>query len=299
MGNQKTLIFFHIQRTAGTTLDMIIRRHFKPNASVQLDVNQDPQCVGKFIHLPEKERGEVRYLEGHMPFGLHNYLPCSSAYITLLRDPVDRAISEYYGITRGLQDSLHRFNSDSRATSNWQTRCISGLQWGDLLDGFSPAPDNILEVAKANLQKHFLLVGLTDRLDEFLILLKKAFGWKIKDILYTRQKVRRRPRRPRKNEISNETAKLIAERNQLDIQLYEFAKRKFEERIRQQGFLFKWELLILRLCNLHNTAYDYLMKTKLEKIVDLLPALIRKDISIPYIFNKVWERGIKWLQKPT
>ena len=34
--------------------------------------------------------------KGHMTFGLHEVLPQTATYITVLRDPVDRVISAFY-----------------------------------------------------------------------------------------------------------------------------------------------------------------------------------------------------------
>lgn len=307
MSEEKTLIHFHIPRTAGSTLDMIMRRHFPRDAFVHLNVTINPRCIDEFIRLPEKKRGEIRYLDGHMPFGLHAYLPHSSTYVTVLRDPVDRVISEYYGVIQTPVDPLYRYNevtsknmsladyvlrrvhSDtSRGISNFQTRCISGVQWGDLLHGSTPAPSNILETAKANLREYFSLVGLSERFDESLILLKRALGWRTKDILYVKQQVGRN--RPPKDTIGSEAVKLVEDYNELDMQLYEFAKQMFEERISRQDSSFRRELQIFRLCNICNTVYGRLMNTRLQKGVDFLPALVRGDLQISYIYNKVYGR---------
>ena len=91
------------------------------------------------------------------------------------------------------------------------------------------------------------MVGVTDRFDESLILVKRAFGWRFKDILYVSQKVDQT--RPFREMISDETARLIEAHNELDIKLYKFAQQLLEERIHQQDSSFRSDLLIFRLCN--------------------------------------------------
>lgn len=280
----KTLIFFHIWKTGGQTLRSILRRNFPKDTCYSMNVGGNPQCVDEFRRLPEKKRGKIRYLDGHIPFGLHEYLPHSSTYITLLRDPVSRVISEYYSVIRSpnhpaydeitsknisLQDYARR--EVPPGVPNVQTRCISGVLWGDLLDRPTPQSGNILEIAKTNLREHFLLVGLSERFDESLLLLRRALGWRIKDILYSKRNVGRN--RPSKDEITNDTLKLIESYNQMDIELYAWAKQMFEERIYQLGSSFTRELQIFRLCN---KVYSGIINGKLYTGVILLRAVIGK-----------------------
>ncbi len=39
---------------------------------------------------------DIHLLGGHLPFGIYQYLPSDSRYITFLRDPVERTLSHYY-----------------------------------------------------------------------------------------------------------------------------------------------------------------------------------------------------------
>ena len=100
----------------------------------------------------------------------------------------------------------------------------------------------MLERAKANLRKHFPIVGLTERFDETLVLLKRAFGWK--HIYNFPRQVNRD--RPNKESISPDTLNLIAKYNELDIQLYKYAEGMLDKLISDQGPDFEKELNTFR-----------------------------------------------------
>jgi len=194
--------------------------------------------------LPQKERQEIRCLKGHMPFGLHSYLPRPAIYITLFRYPVDRMISQYTHVLRTSDHYLHNevtsknmslcdFVSSgiSLELTNHQTRLISGIE-------NEPMSAAILEIAKRNLQDRFVAFGLSERFDESLILFKRLLGWR--NIFYVRQNVTRS--RPSQHEIPIETIRIIEKYNTFDLELYDFAEQKFEDQICEQRASFESEL---------------------------------------------------------
>lgn len=197
----QTVIFLHIPKTAGTTLHRIINQQYyrKQIYSIYPTPLQPGTGVEALKHLSLLEQAQIRVLTGHMPFGFHTLIPNASTYITLLRDPIERVISFYYFIR---QEPSHYFHDyalmadmtldkflESRvtlATNNFQVRMLSGA-----LDavGYGECTSEMLEMAKQNLQSYFAVVGLTERFDETLIMLRRAFHWR--NIFYVRHKVTR------------------------------------------------------------------------------------------------------------
>lgn len=80
-------------------------------------------------------------------------------------------------------------------------------------------------MAKENLLRYFSLVGLTERFDEGLAILKIMFGWQIAK--YAKFNVTKN--RMKKTSLPASTVELIAERNKYDVALYEFAVPIFEQ----------------------------------------------------------------------
>jgi len=100
--HEDALIFLHIPKTAGITFRRIVTQQYDLSAHHQIDGEHIEDSVAAFKGLPETRRANVRLLTGHMPFGLHQFLPRRARYITLLRDPIERVIQELWAnVARG------------------------------------------------------------------------------------------------------------------------------------------------------------------------------------------------------
>lgn len=245
---EESLIFLHIPKTGGTTLNTIINRHFPQNAIW----NINKRNIGELKRLSEEERLAIRCLEGHLVFGIHELLPQACTYITLLRNPVDRIISHYYFARRNPNNYLYdeatsmslKDYARHEELSNGQTRRISGFIGID--SATSPGnPSKMLETAKRNLEVHFKVVGISERFNEVLVLLKRFLGWR--NVFYVKVNIAKD--RPSVTDIPQDTLRVIETYNELDMELYDYAKHMLEKLIGQQDSSFKRELRNFELCN--------------------------------------------------
>jgi hypothetical protein len=234
--DQPSLIFVHIPKTAGTTLNRIIDWEYNPLRVYSLNGRYFRWAYHRLTRLSARQLAKFRIFKGHMPYGLHRYLPQPARYLTILRDPIDRAISEYFfAVTDQFhpdrqhvsQMTLEEFVR-SDPSNNTQTKRLSGQIKGyDFLAGdCTPA---MLDSALENLDRDFELIGLSERFEESLALAKITFGWKIPR--YGSFRVTKR--RPPKSEIPESTRTLIADLNQFDIALYRRGVALFEQKIEQ------------------------------------------------------------------
>lgn len=249
----KRVIFLHIPKTGGTTLHQIIERQYSSDSIYTLS-GQNDQSIESLKLLSESKRNAIRVLKGHMYFGL---LPCLSqpnAFITFLRDPINRIISHYSYVsgftdhflhnnvkTRGLSLQEYAESKLAHGLDNGQTRLISGVEGA----AFGEVTRMMLEKAKENLRKYFIVVGITEKFDETLILLKRTFGWK--NCFYIQANVSKN--RMGKKELSKKTLEIIKERNALDIELHHFASEILDEAISRQGTNFWIELRAFKAIN--------------------------------------------------
>lgn len=259
MFSKKVLIFYHIAKTGGVTLDSILRRHYSAKESVFLNYGIDPDCVQRLKDLAESEKREIKYLHAHMvPLDTLD-LFMSPVSIVFFRHPVDRVVSEYYYIKRTVEHPLYHIFQQQNVTlqdyvegdlnrgavQNGQTRLLSGITGADWVTGSADLHDSALDLAKKNLEKYSFLIGLTERFDEFLILFKYVFGWQFQDLLYRRLNVK--SKRSKSLSIPSELLYQIELRNQLDLELYHYASEQFDRltqrnvtNLRVKILYFKW-----------------------------------------------------------
>ena len=282
--HQKTIVFLHMPKAAGSTLTQIILRQYEPSATFTAYVG-DEKARNVIKGLPLEQRKQLRVVIGHMPFGSHEFLPQPCAYFTVLRDPVDRLISFYYFVLQSPDHDHHRFVTSQQMSlkeyilsgmlaDNGQTRRLAGILQPSRRTPMRDEPCSVedLEVAKKNLRERFVVVGLSEEFDKTLLLLKKALGWKIP--FYVSTNVTRN--RPMKDDISQDTLQVLREHTVLDIELYRYAQELFRKQVGQYGSSFERELSILRSLNNVYGAFYALSQPVKRAVKSLLkPSAIR------------------------
>ena len=233
------LLLVHLPKTAGTTLAQLMRYHYSGGAFMgagnvlsRLDEAEPRlQAIGR--------KPAVRAAAGHVSFGLAQQVLPDATFVTILREPVARTLSQYYFLTefgRGGGLVPPGLDEDARGLDlgdafdrgylldNLQTRMLCGAvsPYGDL-------PADALERAKANLRDRFAYVGTTERFDELLAVLDLALGWPTTAY----EPARENPHRPA--EVPDELRGLAAERNALDRELHAFADELLDEALAAAG----------------------------------------------------------------
>jgi hypothetical protein len=247
-GTDHCIIFLHLPKTGGVTL----RRTLKWKYSPMMTFETLTKPAESFDEVPLEKRRNLRVLNGHLNYGVHEYIPQRCEYITLLREPIARVISYYYYILGHPKHwrheelvrsgmSLDEFvrTSPDRGVENDQTRMLAGRGAGEL-DAGSLGRD-ALDEAKRNLEK-FLVVGLTERFDESFILVRRALGWRFP--LYATANVADRPK-----SASEAAIEVIRRRNQLDLELYDFARERFSAEVERGGESLRREVAIFQAWN--------------------------------------------------
>ena len=80
------------------------------------------------------------------------------------------------------------------------------------------------------MNEHFSVIGLSERFEESLALMKLRFGWQLKS--YSSFNVTRS--RPKRGDLSSTTLDLISDRNRFDVALYQHAAMLFETAVSKQ-----------------------------------------------------------------
>ncbi len=249
MTERTIILHLHIPKTGGTTLNKYIFKHWSTDESYVAENRY--LCSGVyyfptgFFHeacakIPSSmrrvlSRKDLRAVVGHFCFGIHRHINRPWAYITMLRNPLDRIISLYYHLSPQGAISPEEFllNPTYRIFENDQTRRLAGIDLGAKRCNIQS-----LQRAKENLRQYFTVVGVTERFDETLVLLRLIFGWKEPLDYYLKNVNTLRP----KASFPAAVIDTIKTQNALDFELYEYAKTAFDTAISTQDVGFQAEL---------------------------------------------------------
>jgi hypothetical protein len=213
------IAFCHIEKAAGTSLIGCLREAYpmrfaamrpltgpRTHATLQdlriaLRLNPFLACVSGHAVVPWGDLGESGRL----------------SYITLLRDPVERAASQYAFWVQRMGSSMtpERF-LEHRTAGNFQVKKIAGCA--------------DLEEARRILEDRFLLAGTVENFDEFLVMLAAKLGMPIERFVY-RMKNTAAGRAPLI--IPQGFRERLAEINQLDAALYAWVRDDLVPRYRR------------------------------------------------------------------
>ncbi|KAM9983855.1 hypothetical protein ACTFIY_000566 [Dictyostelium cf. discoideum] len=236
----KPHIFIHVPKAAGSSLGGIFKRnekrdkfvhHWKhPSYSDLESTMQKDSIFGHIrygLHFYFNDNDPTRVPEN--PYGLNKY-----SYMTMLREPVDRVISNYYYHRQNRKDPFHELAMNHNLTewikvaaagNNEQARMICGMGWEDF------GNQTIYDMALHHLKYTFKFVGITEQFTESLVLFSHYSGFQ--NIRYS--KINTGRQRVSVDKIPDDLRKEIEERNWIDVALYKMALDIYNKQIDQIG----------------------------------------------------------------
>ena len=155
--------------------------------------------INKFIALPQEERDRFDLIVGHFPYGLHRFLTRPCVYVTLLRNPLERFCSFYLQLLKYHQHSrelaarnfsVEEYLQDREGGERKGFQSRVEVQLADMI--FTPCGgggDSAIEwtglsnmsedtqALKRKISNSFMLVGLSERLDDSVFMLCRMMGW--------------------------------------------------------------------------------------------------------------------------
>ena len=177
-------VFVHIPKSSGSTVRSILARqygfrnilYFEPNSG---EWKQHANSPHEFLQRQMAEHSP-RLITGHEPFGIHLAIKQPCRYFSMVRDPVDRALSDYY---YAFSFPGHRFREEVVSGSVSVEEYLSSGKYAysyeqaEMLAGQWTALGGVAQVAIENVRNSFLVVGTVERFNELIMLLAKVFGW--------------------------------------------------------------------------------------------------------------------------
>jgi len=222
----KIYVFAHIPKAAGSSLRYVFKKNFRN--VYELKGYKNKKELARLQKKPDRIK-ESALLIGHIPHGIHNYLKTEVQYITMLRNPIHRVVSNYNYILNSphhyLYERIHyeksRIMSIKEFVSHenivegrdFQTRMLSADKMRIKKEIFSEDLDR----AKQNLARY--VYGFTENYDKFLDklyvygIITNGYSPKINETVY----------RHYKYHPSEDDLDVISDYNKYDIDLYKWA----------------------------------------------------------------------------
>jgi len=247
------IFFVHIQKTAGTSVNKILKSQFKEEK----------------VWYRKKGEKNPDVVIGHFPFGLHEKLKIKKkpSYFTFLRDPIERWKSQFnhsitrhksksfgYKIFSKLDKKLERYLGwciDNDAGCNVMTKQIAGCEnisnicrwsedikpgrdfgyyqiygWAGRYNKYSDEKmKEMLNIAKDNLVNRFDFIGFQDNSDYYQRKLCEFYELQFKQEVRINISKKKYPFQWSDSSVQKKLKKI----NKYDLMLYEFATENLRD----------------------------------------------------------------------
>ncbi|MGG5812428.1 sulfotransferase family 2 domain-containing protein [Falsiroseomonas sp. CW058] len=235
-------VFLHVPKTAGSSLRTVLSRQYGARHVLYYDLP-----AGDRRPLPEIEaelrqrlgKRQARLITGHQFLGIHQVLRVPCTYFTMLRDPIDRVLSEYFyaftyphhrlgeAITSGRLSPMEFLASPRHAQPAAQAAQLAGR-----------ATRPVVEAAIANIDHAIAAVGIAEEFERSLLLIARRLGW-APPLFVARNVTRLDPAQAEARAAARREAEAHRPLYAPDAAVHAAARRRFEADIAAEGPAFE------------------------------------------------------------
>jgi hypothetical protein len=186
-------VFLHIPKASGTTIRTIVSREYGVEATLYYEPENEnfEHRAAPVTYLRDRlVKANVRLITGHLRYGIHELLCQPCRYFSMVRDPIERALSDYFYAFTYFQhrhrDQIVSGNvsfQDFLAADVVSPATATCYFLGGLFEGLHDA----VEAALFQVRHGIVTVGTSERFDESILLIARDLGWR--PPLYLRRNV--------------------------------------------------------------------------------------------------------------
>ncbi len=226
LGKPKSILFDHVPKCAGSTVNKYLTSVFPSRYVFQLSGINPEKSVLEFKNLPQEKRYKIKLILGHLAHELLEFVHEDTVPVVVLRDPIDRIISHFYYVKRTkihyLYEKINKENiqlkdyCSSNLSSELQNHYVThftGLSISDVNNN----PKEAVELAYNILITKYELIGFQDRIPAFLNKLSQLANL---NKPYKNTMINRTNNRLKSDELEQSVLDNIVQENYLDIELY-------------------------------------------------------------------------------
>ncbi|MEO1191189.1 MAG: sulfotransferase domain-containing protein [Pseudomonadota bacterium] len=160
------IIVVHIPKAGGSSIYWLSRDALGEDKVLRFGHRQADGGTKTFDDLTAEEREQHRVFQGHFRYGSHRLFSQRCLYVGVVRDPIDRLVSNYYynrargnpgprekALSLGLRDYVEDFLSGKKpAFGSGQMHYLTG--------------ERVLKNAKSVVEDDYILAGTTEQLND-------------------------------------------------------------------------------------------------------------------------------------
>lgn len=167
------ILYVHIPKAAGTSAASMFYEQYKERLGV-IDMNDWESWQHVLRVLPF----QYECLFGHFFYGLHNDMPRTCEYTSVMRNPVDAILSYHSYIVRRADHPFHQWMGNGSlkqflklpselmyAFRNYQTTMLTGK--------LNATAEEAIEI----IERNYPILGTVERFEETVYLWQERFGW--------------------------------------------------------------------------------------------------------------------------
>ena len=241
----RRFFYVHVQKAAGIELRERLKRCFPPEALYPDPTDGDivsvaPQVsVRQLLARWEVRKDQIQIITGHFPYCTTELLGAEFTTLSVLREPVDRTLSHLRHHRKMNPDahdaSLEAIYEDVFRPAFFANHMVKMYSLTSEEIASSAARDVWAMVMRmeftrerlASAKEHVArldVLGLHDQFDDFCAELQQRFGWQLGEPLFAN--------RTPAEEVPEPLRERIAADNELDAELFEYARDLYDERRR-------------------------------------------------------------------
>ncbi len=237
----RLLLFVHVPKAGGSTIRSIISRNYSNGARVAFDEWQDVD----FRKIASSE--STRLIIGHFRFGMHFGIMRPISYCAMLRDPVERYVSDYFYAYSSPSHRLREAITSGRLTLEQFLLNADPVALVRQLTGLDdPRVLREPDLAERIVASSYSMLGISERFDESVLLLAHVNGW-APPIYIPKNKTRlSADLSERREQSKTELAPAVSSRFERDLAFYKFCCDRLDQSITMAGRDFKTALEAFR-----------------------------------------------------